>query len=329
MLAVIAAAVGGALFWRHARTRVSTDDAYVDAAAERVSPRVAGQVRRMWVDDNDEVSAGQVLLELDPSDYESRLNQAIAEQATAKAQLAQAQTRPAAGRAQLDQAHANVAVARSDADTRRTDLQRELALAKNGTVSQQAVDNATNAAKEAEARLVAAQKAVHAAQAELDQAHAQTRAARAAVTASAARLQLAQQNRSYAQVRASQAGRVTAKNVAAGDFVQPGEQLMVIVPREVYVTANFKETQLAHMHPNQRATVRVDAFPDADLRGHVDSVQAASGQAFSPLPPQNATGNWVKIVQRVPVKVVLDALPAGSSKRLGPGMSAKVTVQVR
>jgi membrane fusion protein (multidrug efflux system) len=329
MLAVIAAAVGGVLFWRHARTRVSTDDAYVDAAAERVSPRVAGQVHRMLVDDNDEVSAGQVLLELDPSDYESRLNQAVAEQANAQAQLAQAQTRPAAGRAQLDQAHANVAVARSDADTRRTDLQRELALAKNGTVSQQAVDNATNAAKEAAARLVAAQKAVHAAQAELDEAHAQTRAARAAVTASAARLQLAQQNRSYAQVRASQAGRVTAKNVAAGDFVQPGEQLMVIVPREVYVTANFKETQLAHMRPNQRATVRVDAFPDADLRGHVDSVQAASGQAFSALPPQNATGNWVKIVQRVPVKVVLDALPAGSAKRLGPGMSAKVTVQVR
>jgi membrane fusion protein (multidrug efflux system) len=329
MLAVIAAAVFGVLFWRHSRTRVSTDDAYIDAAAERVSPRVAGRVLRVAVDDNDEVQPGQLLLELDPSDYQSQSNQALADQARANAQLAQAQARPAAAQAQLEQARANVAVAGADANNTAVDLRRTLELRKGGSVSQQAVDNATNAAKEAAARLEAAQKAARAAEAAIRESAAQIQAARAEITAAAARVELAGQNLSYTQVRAGLAGRVTAKNVATGNYVQPGLQLMVIVPRDVYVTANFKETQLAHMRPQQPAKIHVDAYPDVDLRGHVDSLQAASGQAFSALPPQNATGNWVKIVQRVPVKVVIDGLPSDPAKRLGPGMSAKVTVKVR
>jgi membrane fusion protein (multidrug efflux system) len=134
--------------------------------------------------------------------------------------------------------------------------------------------------------------------------------------------------RSYTQVKALVAGRVANKTVTVGNYVEPGTDLMAIVPRAVYVTADFKETQLARLRPGQPAEIKVDAYPDVPLHGHVDSVQPATGAAFTPIPAQNAAGNWVKVVQRVPVKIALDDLPDDPMRRLGPGMSVEVKVSI-
>jgi len=331
MLAIMAGVVGGVLFWLHSRSHESTDDAYIDIASEHVSPRIAGQVLRVLVNDNEDVKAGQILAELDPSDYDSRLKQAVGEQARAQAQLAQAEAQQTASEAQLEQARANVEVAEANAANTANDLKRYQDLQKEnaGAVSRQQMDYALTAARNAAAQLSAARKAAGAAEAQVVLAKSQIQAAGAGIKSAAAQVDQAQLNLSYTKIRANLDGRIASKTVAPGNYLQPGTQLMAIVPPDVYVTANFKETQLARLRPGQTVSIRIDAYPDMKLGGHVDSVQPAAGQAFSVLPAQNATGNWVKIVQRVPVKIVFDEIPNDPRRRLGPGMSVKVTVKVR
>jgi len=329
MLLLIAGVIGGVLFWRHSRSHESTDDAYIDIVSERVSPRVAGQVVRVLVGDNEDVDGGQVLVELDPADYQVRLNQSLADQARTEAQLAEAEATQNAAAAQVEQARANVAVAEANAGNTASDFRRYDELYKNAAaISQQQWENAKTAATNAAAQLVAAQKGARAAEAQRVQAKSQIRSAQAAIKSAAAVVEQAKLALSYTKVQASVTGRIAIRTVAPGNYLQPGTQLMAIVPRDVYVTANFKETQLARMRRGQPAEIRVDAFPDMKLRGHLDSVQPASGTAFSVLPAQNATGNWVKIVQRVPVKIVFDQIPNDPDRRLGPGMSVRVTVKV-
>lgn len=283
---ILAVAVGGALWWRHSRNYESTDDAFIDVVAQRVSPQVAGRVTRVLVNDNQDVSTGQVLVELDPADFQNRVEQARARQAQAEAQLAEAETQHIVLDAQREQARATEGVASATANNAANDLRRvrELSAAGANAVSQQQVDRA-----EAEAELTL----------------------------------------SYSQVRASTDGRIARKTAAAGNYVQPGTDLMAVVPRTVYVTANFKETQLRAMRRGQPVEVKIDAYPDFELTGRVDSVQPATGQAFDLLPSQNAAGNWVKVVQRVPVKIVLDQIPNDPERRLAPGMSVTAKVSVR
>ena len=330
MLMVIVGAVGGTLWWRHSRKYQSTDDATIDVVVQRVSPQIAGRVLRVLVNDNQDVAVGTVLVELDPADFQDRLDQAHAAEAQAAAQIAEAQAQAAVADAQREQAEGNVGVAEANATNAANDLTRLQALRTDstGAVSQQQLDRATAAASSTAAQLRAAQKGVLAAEAQAGHAAKQSDAARAAAKSAASQVAEAELKLSYAQVKASVAGRIARKTVAPGNYVEPGADLMAVVPREVYVTANFKETQLTQLRPGQPVKVEVDPYPDLKLTGHVDSVQPATGQVFDVLPSQNAAGNWVKVVQRVPVKISLDKLPDDPAIRLAPGMSVTVTVTV-
>lgn len=323
-LAIVAAAVGGGRYITWALHHESTDDAFVDCHVVNVAPRVAGRVVSVPVDDNQPVRAGDLLLEIDPADFRAGLDQATAARAAARGQLAQARASLAVAEASDARAAADVVAARADAALAAADLGRYRATT-SGAVSKQAVDTASTAAARSAAQVVVHEKAHSAATAQVTLAHAQIEAAAAALSAAGARVKEARLQLSYTRVRAVQDGRVTNKNVIAGDYVQTGEVLFALVPKEVWVTANFKETQLRYMRPGQAATIHVDAY-GRDFRGRVDSIEAGSGSFFSLLPPENATGNYVKVVQRVPVKIVFDE---PTDVLLGPGMSVEPTVRVR
>jgi len=331
ILIVIVVVVTGVLFWRHSRTYVFSDDAFIDVVSERVSPQISGRVLRVLVDDNQDVTAGQLLLELDPADYAAKLDQVQASRAQAQAQVAEATAQAATFAAQVEQAQANHGVAEANATNAGNDLKRyeNLRGVNPGAVSSQQFDTALAAARSSAAQVRAAEKSVAAAQAQLGYVKAEIEAAQAGVRSADSQIHQAELTLSYARVTAKVAGRVASKTVSEGNFVAAGAELMAIVPREVYITANFKETQLARMRPGQAVRVKIDSYPDMNLRAHLDSVEPATGQAFSVLPAENATGNWVKVVQRVPVKIIFDQIPDDPVRRLGPGMSVEVTVTVR
>ncbi len=305
----------------------STDDAFVDGYTTQLSSRVPGQVLRLLIRDNEEVRAGQVLIELDPRDYEASL-------AEARAGLASARSGQVESLAQLDVAAARVAEATAtetavaaDAQRANDDLRRYQSV-ETRAVSKTLVDQITTAARASAAQLRAARSQLAAARAGVALSRAATVTAAAAVTLAEAQVRQAELNLSYTTLIAPMDARVTARTVAIGDYVQPGQGLLALVPKNVWVVANFKETQLTRMRPGQPVELRVDAYPDYTLKGHVDSLQAGTGARFSLLPPENAVGNYVKVVQRVPVKIVFDGpLPAGLD--VAPGMSVVPTVRVK
>ena len=329
-LLATAAIGGGAKWWLQARNWVSTDDAFIDVHMVQVSPQVAGRVNAVQVNDNQEVEAGQPLVELDPADFQAKLDQAVANQESAAGQLAQAQAQLAVSQAGLEAAQAEVGVADANATNTATNLKRSQELARVGSMalSRQQLDNDTASARSTAASLAAAQHKVAVAAAQLALNKTQVTTAEAGVRAAAAMVEQARLNLSYTEIRASLSGRIASKNVAVGDYVQVGQNLMALVPDQIWVTANFKETDLDHMRVGQPVDIYVDAYPEKVFHGHVDSFQAGSGAAFSLLPPQNATGNYVKVVQRVPVKIVFASLPGGHWL-LGPGMSVEPYVKIR
>lgn len=327
-IVVLALIVGGVLWWLHARRYESTDDAFIDVHMTRVAPQVAGRVLRVAVDDNQEVKRGDLLVEIDPADYQARLDQAAANQATAEANLAQAKAQQVVSQADAEQAKAQVGVAEATAANAATQLKRDQPLAAREVVSRQQLDNDIANQRSSAANLVAAQKRQASTEAQLAVSAAQVNAGEASVKAAAAQVAQAQLNLGYTKLTAAEDGRVAHKNVAVGDYVQVGQNLMAMVPDRLWITANFKETQLDLMRVGQPVDIRVDAYPEKTFHGYVDSFQPGSGAVFSLLPPENATGNYVKVVQRVPVKIVFDD-PPDASHPLGPGMSVVPTVKVR
>lgn len=326
VLLAIAATAIIVVWWLYARQYESTDDAFIAAHIVHIAPQVSGQVKAVLVKDNQDVQAGQVLVKIDPSTYQVALDQAQAALAQAQGKVAQAQAQQAVDQANALQAGAQVLVAQANARNAEQELQRYQHLSK-AAVSQQQLDNAVAAATSGAAKVEAAQKQAAAAQAQVKASVTAIETAQAAVKSAQANVEQAKLMLSYTQITAPQSGLVTKKSVVEGNYVQVGQQLMAIVPHHVWVTANFKETQLTHMKPGQPVEISVDAFPGIDYHGHVDSIQAGSGAVFSLLPPENATGNYVKVVQRVPVKIVFDDRP--QEPRLSPGMSVEPTVKVR
>jgi membrane fusion protein (multidrug efflux system) len=331
VLVAIVATIGIILGVRHSRSHVTTDDAYVDGVSEIVSPQVAARVVRVLVTDNQDVSAGQELVDLDPSDYQARLDQAEASLEQARAQLSEAAAQKVVFEAQVQQAQASLGTAQANATnaTNQWDRYQRLKRVNAAAVSDQQMDSAQAAQTSAAAQLEAAQKSVGAAQAQVGYADSLITAAKAGIGSGDSQVAQAKLTLSYTRVVARTAGRVANKTVAEGNVVGLGVPLMAIVPRYVYVTANLKETQLAHIRRGQPVAIKVDAYPDMKLTGKVDSVEPASGQTFSALPAQNATGNWVKVVQRVPVKIVFDQIPDDPGRRLAPGMSVEISAKVR
>jgi membrane fusion protein (multidrug efflux system) len=385
--AVVLAAIVGLVVYFH--DRESTDDAQVDGHITPMASKVYGRVAQVLVDDNQPVKAGQVLVKIDPRDYQAAVDQAKAALLLAEsearsagvdvprtrenvasgnssadaqlmgsqADLARAQTTyEQAQTADLAWAQANVEKSQANAELAKADLARYLPLMEKGEISKQQYDAAkanadatASALRADQERLAQAKRSVDVTKAQLDAAKARVEEARAGVdTAHAnvkqvsmkaadaqakiakveqarAELEAAQLNLSYTEITAPVDGVATHKQVEPGQIVQAGQGLLVVVPlQDVWVTANFKETQLRNMKPGQKAEVKVDTYGKT-FSGHVDSIAGATGSVLSLLPPENATGNFVKVVQRIPVKIVLDPIPAGKAV-LRPGMNVDATV---
>ena len=409
----------GVRYWLHSRLYESTDDAFIEGHATQVSPKVSGYVQRIYITDNQQVKAGDLLVEIDPRDYEVRLAQARAalSAATARSKAARAGltlTRVTAGagveqasagvdaarsgvaqahaaasaakgrvnqlsaavstaEANVAQAQAQVVAAEAEAVRARADAVRNQSLVNEGVVSRQESERTTAAAATADAQLEAARRRVAAAEAQVGEARAAQGAAAdqyrqslsqitgtqaqvgqaagklseansapqqvavkqsevettsAEIEQAEAAVRQAELDLSYTKIYAPEDGRITRKSVELGALLQPGQALFVLVPAEMWVLANFKETQLNRIRPGQPVEIKLDTYPDKIFRGHVDSFQSGTGSRFSLLPPENATGNYVKVVQRLPVKIVFDEQP-DSEHLIAPGMSVEPEVKVR
>jgi membrane fusion protein (multidrug efflux system) len=291
--------------WWFGRSHVSTDNAQVDGHIVPVLPKVGGYVVEVRVDENQSVKAGDTLVVLDDRDFRARLAQTEADLAALLATVS--------SRTRVGQAEAAVAQAQANASKARADLARVEPLAAQNIVSQQQLDAARAAAAAAEAQLAQAQ-------AMLVGADARVAAARASRDQAALQL-------SYTRIITPSAGVVSKKAVELGQLVQPGQPLMTVVPlADVWVTANLKETETADVTPGDSADITVDAYKGMHVRGHVESLSPATGAKFSLLPPDNATGNFTKVVQRIPVRIHLDS-PMDPEHPLRPGMSVVATIQ--
>jgi membrane fusion protein (multidrug efflux system) len=419
VVVLLVAVALGINYWLYARSHESTDDAFIDAHITAVSPKVSGYITKIHVKSNQQVKKGDLLIEIDPRDYQARVDQAQAALAAGEARLKEAQTgveltransragvqqasgtvqqaragvaaqRAAAAaertrvtqaaaavnaaRANAQQAQAQVAAAQAEQVRAEADVARYQELYSKDEVSKQRLDQAIATARTAEAQTEAARQRAAAAesqvresqaaqgtaaetarraevqiggaQAQVQEAQGRLAAANTAPqqiasseaqaqTASASLEQLraavaqAELELSYTKLYAPDDGRVTNKSVEEGALVQSGQALMAIVPGDVWVTANFKENQIGELRPGQQVEISVDAYPDKTFKGHIDSIQAGTGSRFSLLPPENATGNYVKVVQRVPVKIVFDEAP-DPQHLLAPGMSVVPEVKVR
>jgi membrane fusion protein, multidrug efflux system len=337
LLALILGSVPGYHYYRYVESHVSTDDAYADGTVALVSSRVAGTVSNVYVEDNWTVKEGDLLLTLDPRDLEVRVQQA-------RAQLERARQSIDEMYAQVNAAQAGVSLAQSQERQAKIDYDRAVQLKQQGVVSSEYYDQANTGLRIAGADEALARHQLAQAQAALgtsedghvvrtdhtdDADHSDHgRYQRPIVQQAEAALRAAELDLAYTKITAPFAGVVTHKTAHVGNRVQIGEPLLAVVPLgKLYVTANFKETQLTDVRVGQKATIEADIYPGYIYQGHVDSISMGTGAAFSLLPPENATGNWVKVVQRVPVKVVLDA-PAPADKPLRLGLSVEVAIDI-
>ena len=329
VVVLVAAGVAGANYWTHGRFVQTTDDAYVKADSSTIAPKISGYIDNLLVNDNQAVEAGQVLATIDSRDVRAALDEASANVAAASASVANFNAQIAAQGSLIQQADANVAAARDAlALAQRNDVRRQK-MAQVGYGSSEQADDASTDAHEKAAELDRLIAAASTARQQIAILTTQRDLAQAQLARAQAAQHQAQLNVGYATITAPIGGTVGARTVRVGQYVQAGTQLMALVPlRKVYVVANFKETQLSGVQPGQPARIEVDTFPGDDITGRVDSLAPASGLEFALLPPDNATGNFTKIVQRIPVKIVFaekDAL----SGRLRPGMSVKVSIDTK
>jgi membrane fusion protein, multidrug efflux system len=325
--ALLASAMaGGYLYTDYAGHFETTDDAFIAARQSTLAPKVSGYVTAVPVTDNEHVAADQAIARLDDRDYRVALAQAEAQVAAANAsienvdaQLDVQQAQIAANQAQVDQAQAALVFAQQQAA-------RYQHLEQTGYGTVQNSEQYTSQLHQQQAALLSAQSTLNLAQRQVAALKAQRKSAVASLAQARAQRDQAQLNLSYTTVTAAQPGRVVNLSAAVGQLAQPGTNLTMFVPDQIWVTANFKEIQLERMRPGDAVTLKIDAYPGRAVHGHIDSVQPGSGTAFSLLPAQNATGNYVKIVQRVPVKIIMDDPSADMA--LGPGMSVVPTVRI-
>ncbi|MGL9619801.1 HlyD family secretion protein [Bradyrhizobium sp. U531] len=324
---LIAALVGGLLYWLEARHFESTDDAFVAARSFSVASKVGGYVTDIPVTDNQHVKAGDLLARIDERDYRIAVDQANAQVAVSKANIDNFEAQIVSQQEQIKQAEAQLEQAQAQLQFSQEEFKRAEELVEKGAGTVQRQQQTRSDLQAQQANTERAKTAVSAAQIGIKTLQAQLEGARAQLAQSQAQLDQAKLNLQYTGVVAAQSGRVVKLSGAKGTFVAAGQSLMMFVPDEVWVVANYKETQLRDMRPGQQVEIRIDAYPGRKLTGHVDSVQPGSGTAFSLLPAENATGNYVKVVQRVPVKIVVDNWPADLP--VGPGMSVVPWTKVR
>ncbi len=325
-IVLLAAAIGAILWWISVRNLESTDDAYTDGRAVTIEPNISGYVVDLAVNDNQLVHAGDLLIQIDPRDLVT-----ARDQARANLEVAQAQQRSAKLGAEIAQknfparlalAQAQLAQAKAQLFQAQTEYNRQHSVSR-GATTQQAIDQSTAALQSAQAQVLQAEASVQQAepvQPSIGQTEQQVNQLQGQINQAKAQLQQAELNLAKTRVVAPQEGWVTKRNIELGNYATAGTAIMSLVSPQVWVTANFKETQLNRMRAGQHVDISVDAYPGLKLKGHVDSVQLGSGSRFSAFPAENATGNFVKIVQRIPVKIDIDSgldpnlpLPLGAS----------------
>jgi membrane fusion protein (multidrug efflux system) len=321
VLLLIGVGVG---YWLYIHIFISTDDAYVAGYVGVVSPRVPGRVAQVLVDDNQQVKAGQLLVILEPQDYQAAVSQAEGNLGKLRQEWDQKYVKVATAKTGVAQAEANLHLST-------VDQRRYSALYERRTVPKQTLDRVQTRYRVDEALLNKAHKELSEALAALGGSTDTPLAEQPALKESEAKLEKARLDLAYTRITAKIDGFITKRQVEVGNWVTPGQPLMMLVPlnfSQIWVQANYKETQLAHVYLGQPATVLVDSYPEVKFKGQVDSIMAGTGSAFTLLPPENATGNWVKVVQRVPVKIkLLPPFPENRPLRLG--MSTEVTIDTR
>ena len=333
-IALVLAMAGGVYYYLSTKDQESTDDAYIDGRALTIAPKVSGYVVELLVDDNQRVKAGDVLARIDQRDYIVARDQARASLLNAQAQQKAAQLNVEIAQknfpARLLQAQGQLQQAQGQLFQAQTDYKRQHSVSREAT-TQQNVDQSTAQLQLAQGQVTAAQAAVQQAepvQQNIGNADQQVNQIDAQLKTAQAQLDQAELNLSYTTITAPQDGWITKRNIEVGNYLQVGSTIFSIVTPQFWVTANFKETQLNRMRPGQKVLISVDAYPGLKLEGHVDSVQLGSGSKFTAFPPENATGNFVKIVQRVPVKLLIDR-GMDPQNPLPLGISVEPTVMLK
>ena len=325
-LLLASVAGGGYLYWDNARRYETTDDAFIAARQFAVAPKVPGYITAVPVTDNEHVVAGQVIARIDDRDYRTALTQAEAQVAAAQASIENIDAQTAVQQAQVAQNQSQIEQAQAGLTFDQQQGVRYLDLARTGVGTVQNAQQWLSQRQQQQASVKAAEAALVATERQLTVLKAQRDSAEANLRQAMAQRDQARLNLSYTTVAAAQPGRLVQLSAAVGQYAQAGTSLTMFVPDDIWVDANFKEIQLDRMRPGQAVTLHIDAYPEHAVLGHVASVQPGSGTAFSLLPAENATGNYVKIVQRVPVKILLDNPPTDVA--LGPGMSVVPSVRV-
>jgi membrane fusion protein (multidrug efflux system) len=328
----IAVIILGFKFWQHSQRYEETDDAYVTGHTHPVSFRVNGTISAVWIDDNQLVKAGQPLAKLDPRDFDVQLQQAEASLQQARAQLKQSEAQILQFQAQLQQsqAQAESSKAKFENSQRLADRNRQLFYQGKGVISQQDLDNTNFQLWQDKGAYESAAAAVKISEANLEAARAQRGASQSQEASTQANVENAKLQLSYNTLYAPTDGRIAKKTMEAGQRVQPSQSVVAVVENYVWVVANFKETQLTRIKPGQHVKVAIDAITDKKFVGIVDSFQRGTGAVFALLPPDNATGNFTKIVQRVPVKIVFDLDSVrGYEDRIVPGLSTIPSIKAK
>ncbi|BAH99127.1 multidrug export protein EmrA [Acetobacter pasteurianus] len=326
-------AVGAGVYWFMTRNEVETDDAFTAGRAITIAPHVSGYVTELLVNDNQFVRKGQLLARIDPRDWKAARDQAAAQVESAQASKNASDMMHMVAMLEfpgkLLQAKGQLEAAKAQEFKAQTDFRRQHVVERAAT-SQQDIDSARAALDAAKARVIAAQGAVQMAmpvQPNIQNAAIQISQEEAAVKTAQARLETANLNLEWTEIRAPHDGWISQRNLEQGNYVQQGQNILSIVEPEVWVVANYKETQITRMKPGQKVDIKVDAYPSLKVHGHIDSLQKGTGAQFSAFPPENATGNYVKIVQRVPVKILIDD-GLDPNQPLALGMSVVPTVHV-
>ncbi|MBC8987157.1 HlyD family secretion protein [Pedobacter sp. N36a] len=309
---------------------VDTDDAQIDGDISPVVARVGGYVKDINFEENTRVKEGDVLVKLDDSDYKVKLEQAQAGQMGASAGVGVSESQIAATAANTSTARANIEAARVKLSLAQKDYDRYANLVKDGSITQQQFDQAKAQKESAQAAFTAANDQYTAAVKQVGTTQSQLAVSHNGVTQRQSDVDFAKLQLSYTDIKAPATGIVSKKNVQKGQLVQAGQSLFSIVnDNSIYVTANFKETQLEDIKPGLKVKVEVDAYPNAEVEGEVYNFAPITGAKGSLLPPDNATGNFVKVVQRIPVKIKITNAPKEILEKLRPGMSVKVSVSIK
>ena len=326
---VFAAADYGWYYWTTGQYLVSTDDAYVDVHSATISPKISGYISDVPVNDTQHVKAGDVIARIDPRDYQTALDGARANVAATQATIDTLTQQIAQQHLVVEQAQQQVASDQAALIYSQQDYQRYTTLERTGYGTMQRAQQARSDIVQKQAKLDSDKAGVARAEKQIAVLQGQLEQARASLAQQQANEHQAELNLSYTTITAPFDGTIGVRNIQVGQYVQAGTQLMAVVPlQSVYITANYMETQLTHVRAGQPVTINIDTFDGTVVHGHVESVAPASGQQFALLPPDNATGNFTKIVQRIPVKIVVDPSDPLAGQ-LRPGMSVEPTIDTK